>query len=76
VHVTVNVEQAQSSLKELIRRTAEGETVVITQGDKPVAELRAVAGAAPAATFGACKGMLKIVADDEEHLKDFPGFGK
>jgi antitoxin (DNA-binding transcriptional repressor) of toxin-antitoxin stability system len=71
--VTVNVEQAQSSLKELIRRTAEGETVVITQGDKPVAELRPVSGAVPAATFGACKGILKILADDEEHLKDFSG---
>jgi antitoxin (DNA-binding transcriptional repressor) of toxin-antitoxin stability system len=41
--MTVSVEQAQTSLKELIERTSRGETVVITQDQKPVAELRSAA---------------------------------
>jgi antitoxin (DNA-binding transcriptional repressor) of toxin-antitoxin stability system len=69
--MTISVEQAQSSLKELIRRTAEGETVVITEGDEPVAKLRPVAAAKPAPVFGSCRGMLTILSDDDEHLKEF-----
>jgi len=74
--MTVSVEQAQSSLKDLIRRTSQGEIVVITEGNEPVAELRPVAAARPAPTFGSCRGMLTILADDEEHLKDFAEYMK
>ena len=41
--MTVTIEQAQLSLTELIRRTSQGEAVVITQDQKPVAELRSLA---------------------------------
>ena len=41
--MTVSVEQAQLSLKELIQKTSHGEEVVITQDQKPVAELRSLA---------------------------------
>ena len=41
--MTVSVEQAQLSLKELIQKTYQGEEVVITQDQKPVAELRSLA---------------------------------
>ena len=40
--MTVSIEQAQLSLKELIEKTTKGESVVITQGNLPVAELRSV----------------------------------
>lgn len=69
--MTVSVEQAQSSLKELIQRTSQGETIVITQGQTPVAELRAVSGLKPTPVFGSCKGMLTVNCEDDEHLKDF-----
>lgn len=38
----VDVEQAQASLKELIAKTALGETVLIMDGRLPVAELVSV----------------------------------
>ena len=69
--MTISVQQAQSSLAELIGLTALGEKVLITQDEKPVAELVAVRTVAAQPVFGSCKGMLMIVADDEEHLKDF-----
>lgn len=69
--MTISVEQAKSTFAELIQRTSRGETVIITQNQKPIAELRPLAAVEPKPVFGACKGQMTIVADDEEHLKDF-----
>jgi antitoxin (DNA-binding transcriptional repressor) of toxin-antitoxin stability system len=74
--MTVSIEQAQLTLKQLIEKTFHGETIVITHENKPVAELRAVLPENVAPVFGSCKGMLTVVADDEEHLKDFAGYMK
>ena len=74
--MTVNVEQAQSSLKELIEKISHGESVVITQGNTPVAELRSVTSSKPVPVFGSCKGMLSIVSDDDDHLADFAEYMK
>jgi prevent-host-death family protein len=69
--MTVSIEQAQLSLKDLIDKTASGEKVVITQNSRPIAELVSLSQSAPKAVFGSCKGMLTIVAEDDDHLKDF-----
>jgi antitoxin (DNA-binding transcriptional repressor) of toxin-antitoxin stability system len=69
--MTVSIEQTQLALKELIARTNQGEKVVITQDQLPVAELVAATGAKPTPVFGSCRGMLSIVADDDDHLQDF-----
>jgi antitoxin (DNA-binding transcriptional repressor) of toxin-antitoxin stability system len=74
--MTVSVEQAQISLKELIQKTSLGEQVVITQNQKPVAELRAVTPTKPIPVFGSCKGMLTIISDDDDHLTDFAEYMK
>ena len=74
--MTVTIEQAQLSLQELIEKTAQGEKVFITRDQKPVAELVPVAIDRPVPVFGSCKGMLTIVAEDDEHLKDFAEYMK
>lgn len=74
--MTISVEQAKSTFAELIQRTSRGETVIITQNQKPIAELRPLAVDQPKPKFGACKGQLAIVADDEEHLNDFSEYVK
>jgi antitoxin (DNA-binding transcriptional repressor) of toxin-antitoxin stability system len=56
----------------LIHALAPGEEVLITENGQPVAKLvgeqRPVRrGPQP----GLCKGMLTIVAEDDEHLRDF-----
>jgi prevent-host-death family protein len=68
---TVTLEEAQAHLPELIQRVAEGADVLITRGEQPLARLVPVAAARPRPQFGSCKGMLTVVSDDEEHLKDF-----
>jgi antitoxin (DNA-binding transcriptional repressor) of toxin-antitoxin stability system len=68
----VTIEEAQAHLAELIDQLRPGEAVVITRDDTPVARLTAelAPGRRPRQP-GDCKGMLTIVADDDEHLKDF-----
>ena len=69
---TVTLEEAQAQLPELIERLHAGEEIVITRDQKPVARLLAEERSQRKARQpGNCTGMLTIVADDDEHLKDF-----
>jgi prevent-host-death family protein len=69
---TVTIQEAQATLPELIHQLAAGEQVVITENNQPVAKLVSEKPPLPDRPGpGLCKGMISIVADDEEHLKDF-----
>ena len=69
---SITIEDAQAKLPELINGLANGEQVVITQGEQIVARL---IGERPEQRQrlapGFAKGMFSIVAEDDEHLKDF-----
>jgi prevent-host-death family protein len=67
----VTIEEAQAKLAELIDKITLGEEVIITRNQQPVAQLVPLLSAKPKPVFGSCKGMLTIVADDDEHLEDF-----
>jgi len=69
--MTVTVEQARSSLKELIEKSVQGESVVITEGNIPVAEIRSGMSTKPVPVIGSCKQMLTVLSDDDDHLADF-----
>ncbi len=71
---TMTVEEAQAKLKEIIRRMPPGDEIVLTENQQPVAKLvsefpKAKPGLRPPPGLG--KGMMTILSDDEEHLKDF-----
>ena len=69
---TVTLEEAQAHLPELIDHLQPGETLVITRNEKPVARL--LVEESPKRKprkAGSAKGLLTIIQDDEEHLKDF-----
>ena len=68
---TVAIEEAQARLPELIRQLIPGEDVVITENDRPVAQLSAQSAETPQPVLGRCQGMLTIIADDDEHLADW-----
>jgi prevent-host-death family protein len=72
--MTVTIEQAQASLQELVDRTARGEKVLITRDNKAVAELVPVTADRPVPKPGFAKGVLTIIADDDEHLEDFKDY--
>jgi antitoxin (DNA-binding transcriptional repressor) of toxin-antitoxin stability system len=69
---TITIEDAQAKLPEIIGGLSKGEELAITQGDRIVARL---VGEPPERRQrlqpGFAKGMMTIVAEDEDHLKDF-----
>ncbi len=68
---TITLEEAQSSLSELIDRLKPGAEIVITRNNQPVAELHLPVSTLPQPRFGNCRGSLTILAEDDEHLQDF-----
>lgn len=72
--MTVTLEEAKTQLRDLIAKIATGETVVITDAERPVAQLIPPALAKPKPKYGRSKGMLTILAEDDEHLKDFEDY--
>jgi antitoxin (DNA-binding transcriptional repressor) of toxin-antitoxin stability system len=67
----VTLEEAQARLPDLIHELVPGEEVLITENNQPVAKLVAPPAEKPRPLPGRCKGMLTILAEDDEHLQDF-----
>jgi antitoxin (DNA-binding transcriptional repressor) of toxin-antitoxin stability system len=67
--MTVSLAQAQADLAGLIHRLPPGGELVITENDRPVARLTAEPPGRREP--GLWKGLVTIVEDDDEHLKDF-----
>ncbi|HAS50235.1 MAG TPA: hypothetical protein DCS21_00155 [Gammaproteobacteria bacterium] len=70
--VTITIEEAQVNLKDLIDRLASDQEIILTENQQPVARLMSepVKKRQPRKA-GNCIGMIRIIADDDEHLKDF-----
>jgi prevent-host-death family protein len=68
---TVTIQEAQAKLPDLIHTLKPGDEVVITENNQPVAKLVASPADKPRPILGRCKGMLTIVAEDDEHLEHF-----
>ena len=69
---SITIEDAQASLKDLIHKLNPGQELIITENEQPIAKLisepqKSQQRPGP----GLCKGMITIIADDEDHLKDF-----
>lgn len=67
----ITLEEAQASLPDLIERLQPGAEIVITRNNQPVAELHFPHRTLPQPRFGSCRGALTILAEDDEHLRDF-----
>ena len=72
--MTISIEETQKSLPALIDALSPGEEILITRNNEPVAQLVAVEPAHPTPVFGNCSGMLAVLVEDEEHLKDFKDY--
>ena len=69
---TVTLAEAQAELPALVHRMTSGEEVIITENGSVVARL--IGEQRPVWQRpgpGLCKGMMTILADDDEHLEDF-----
>jgi antitoxin (DNA-binding transcriptional repressor) of toxin-antitoxin stability system len=68
------IEQAATKLSEIVKMLAPGDEIVLTEDGQPVAKIVPSQPADVHRRPAACKGMLTIVAEDEEHLKDFSDY--
>jgi antitoxin (DNA-binding transcriptional repressor) of toxin-antitoxin stability system len=74
---TITIEEAQAKLRDLIHQMAPGDELVITENQEPVAKLvmespKPTPGLRPPPGLG--KGYITVVADDDEHLRDFADY--
>lgn len=67
----VSIQEAQAKLPDLIHQLSPGEEVLITENNLLVAKLVGAPAEKPRPFPGRCKGMLTILAEDDEHLEDF-----
>jgi len=68
----VSVEKTQSvELHDLIDSVVNGEEVIFTQNDLPIAKLVAVRNGKPRPQFGSAKGLFVMAKDFNEPLEDF-----
>jgi antitoxin (DNA-binding transcriptional repressor) of toxin-antitoxin stability system len=69
---TLTLEEAQARLPDVIHNLAPGEGVVIVENNQPVARLTAESTLQrQPRKAGSAKGLLTIVCEDDEHLRDF-----
>jgi len=71
--ITVTIEEAQAKLLELVHQLAPGEELLITEHNQPVAKLISELAKSPRKQRpgpGLCKGMITIISDDDDLVKD------
>lgn len=72
--IIVTIEEAKEKLLELVHQLAPGDELLITENNQPVAKLTselAKSSRKQRPGPGLCKGMITILSDDNDHLKDF-----
>jgi antitoxin (DNA-binding transcriptional repressor) of toxin-antitoxin stability system len=68
----IPIEEAQKRLAEIIEQMVPGQQLFITQNDKTIARIvREISPPYQRPEPGSAKGMLTILAEDDEHLEDF-----
>lgn len=73
----VSVEKTQTvRLPDLIDSVINGEEVIFTQNDLPVAKLVAMPQEKPCPQFGSAKGLFVMADDFDEPLEDFEEYRK
>jgi antitoxin (DNA-binding transcriptional repressor) of toxin-antitoxin stability system len=72
MQTTMAVEDIKMTLPELIDSLTPGDEVILTRNQQPVAKLVSEPGKKRnPRKAGNCIGLIRIVADDEEHLEGF-----
>ena len=73
----VSVEKTRTlQLHDLIDSVVNGEEVIFTQDDLPVAKLVAVPQAKPRPQFGSARGLFEMAEDFNAPLEDFDEYRK
>ena len=68
---TINIHEAKTRLSQLLKQVEEGEEIVISRANKPVARLVAYQKKINVRRLGEAKGMVKILPDFDQLPKHF-----
>jgi antitoxin (DNA-binding transcriptional repressor) of toxin-antitoxin stability system len=74
--MNVSVEEVKRDPADVLHRVIQGETLVVTDKDRPVAEIRPIASARKPRPFGLAAGTFRVPDDfddplPEDVLRDF-----
>ena len=67
----IDVEQAKTSLDDLLDAAIQGQEIILTRDAQPVAKLIALVHERPRPRFGSAKGRIQIAADFDAPVRDF-----
>lgn len=70
----IALEEAQARPAELIHQLLPGDEVVLTENHQPIGQLSVLRTEEPQPVPGRCQGMLTILSEDDEHLKDWSDY--
>jgi len=78
MQTTMAVEDLKLTLPELLDSLTPGDEVILTRNQQPVAKLLIPSPALQRQPRvpGNCKGMITLLIEDDEHLKDFEEYMK
>ena len=67
----ININEADKRFKHLLDEVRNGEEIVITEKNQPIAKLVPIPTKRPKAVFGSAKGLIAMSDDFDEPLEDF-----
>jgi prevent-host-death family protein len=67
----IDLNEAKSHLPDLIEEAANGEEIIITKNDRPIAKIVSISQPEAKRKPGSAKGMITISDDFDEPLEDF-----
>ncbi len=67
----INIDDTKANLIDLIKEVIQGEEVIITKENKPLAKLIPISEVPPKPQFGSAKGLITMSEDFDEPLDDF-----
>jgi prevent-host-death family protein len=68
---TINIHAAKTRLSQLIQQVEEGDEIIISRANKPIARLVAYREKARPRCLGEAKGMVEIMPDFDQLPEDF-----
>ena len=72
----VSIEEARSTLPDLIEAAVGGDEVLIAKDDQNIVKLVPVSGTKPVPQFGSAKGLITMADDFDAPLEDFDEYAE
>jgi antitoxin (DNA-binding transcriptional repressor) of toxin-antitoxin stability system len=69
--ISINIQEAKTHLSRYAKRVKEGETIILCERNKPIAEIRPIPGTNKKVKLGVFKGQFEVPDNFDESLPEF-----